>query len=240
MRSRAQNPRVIGALLVIVGLLAGVIAFALNTSAQAQIATDFNLSVTDGGLPAAGGSSDVVVAITPGQSAIAAIGATVAYDETLVAPTACVALVGLGACNLETPGVVNVQTVDAAGWAAPTDLFRLTFTSIALEDAAPLAIAVTEAYDVGGTLIAGETGDGEIIFRIKGDVNCTNTLTIADALFIAQYVVGNRTAVASCPLVDPITEIYAEYADISGEGTITTTDALLVARCTVGNYDCEA
>jgi len=239
MRADASKKTVLLALLAIVGLLAGAFALIAN-SAQAQTVTDFNLSVSSGGLPTSGGSADVTIAITPGQSTIAAVGSTISYDSTLVTPTNCVTLVGLGACNLDTVGEVSVQTVDPSGWASTTDLFRLTFTAVALADTATLDIEVTEAYDVGGTLIAGEVTDGELMFRVNGDVNCSGTRTVADALFIAQFAVGNRTAVTTCPLPDPVTQINTTYADVSGEGNISTLDALRVAQCAVGLFDCEA
>jgi len=227
------------AILAVLALCAGAVAFIISSSAQAQIVTDFNLSISDGGLPAAGGNSDVTLAINPGQSTIAAVGATIGYDSTAVEPTGCVVLVGLGACNLDTAGVVNVQTVDPAGWASATDLFRLSFTSISLSDNTPLTITVTEAYDVASTLIAGVVDDGEIEFRVNGDVNCSGSLSVADSLYIAQFSVGNRVAVTSCPLADPVTEINVKWADVSGNGTISTLDALQIAQCSVGNRDCE-
>jgi len=240
MRAGTSTRRVFVATLATAAVLVGAIAFVISTTAQAQVVTDFNLAITDGGLPAAGGSSDVTLGIDPGQSTIAAVGATVTYDDALVAPTGCVVLVGLGACNLDTAGLVRVQTVDASGWASPTDLFRVTFTSVALVDSTPLTLSVTEAYDVAGTLIAGDVDDGELVFRVNGDVNCTGTRTVSDALFIAQFVVGNRDAATSCPLVDPATELNITWADVNLDGRISTLDALRVAQCTVGLFDCEA
>ena len=239
MSDRLQSYRVPLAIIAALGLFSAAMAVLITSSVQAQVATDFNLSISDGGLPQAGGNSDVTLAINPGDSTIAAIGATVSYDAASIEPTACVVLVGLGACNIDTVGVVNVQTVDPNGWASATDLFRLSFSSLSLGDTTPLDVNVTEAYDVTGTLIGGVVDDGEIIFRLNGDANCSGSVTIADALFVAQFAVQTRNAVSSCPL-DPATEIDTRWADISGDGNISILDALMIAQCAVQSRDCEA
>ena len=77
--------------------------------------------------------------------------------------------------------------------------------------------------------------------RPVGDVSCNNQLTIQDAIFIAQYSVGNRTLSASCPLGDPITEI-GPGGDVNGDGRVSVADAILVAQCAsqVPNEVCPA
>jgi len=70
---------------------------------------------------------------------------------------------------------------------------------------------------------------------MMGDVNCTDTISVSDALFIAQFSVGNRTDFGRCPLDDPATQINAQGADVSGNGNVSIQDALLVAQCAVGN-----
>jgi len=66
------------------------------------------------------------------------------------------------------------------------------------------------------------------------DVNCSGTVNVTDALRIAQFSVGNLTGVNSCPLADPITEIYVGATDVDGNGLANVRDALLIAQCTVG------
>lgn len=63
-----------------------------------------------------------------------------------------------------------------------------------------------------------------------GDVNCDGRISIADALYISQYSVGNRTA-SSCPLADPSTEANAQAADVSGNGSVSVLDAIFIAQC---------
>ena len=67
-----------------------------------------------------------------------------------------------------------------------------------------------------------------------GEVNCSGTLDIVDALLIAQFIVDNRTDVASCPLPNPATDINATSADFNGDGTVTVVDALIISQCDVG------
>ena len=69
---------------------------------------------------------------------------------------------------------------------------------------------------------------------VAGDVDCDRDLTIGDALVIAQFSVGSRTAVGQCPLVDPASTLHANSADINADGVVNVGDALIVARCSVG------
>jgi len=79
----------------------------------------------------------------------------------------------------------------------------------------------------GGTT----TQDLSALRLIMGDVSCDSRLSVRDALFIAQYVVGNRTGATSCP-IDDATEILITTADVNNTGTISVSDALMVAQCT--------
>lgn len=227
----------VGVLLTAVFSLAVTVARP-TAAADAQVTTDFVLSVSTGTIPPSGTSSEVIISIDPGQSAIAAIGATVTIDSALVEVSECVALVGLGVCNTQTPGVVNVQTVDPSGWTAPTELFRLTFLSDALTTDAELEVLVIEAFALDGSQVVGGTADGTLNLALNGDVDCDNIRTVGDALIIAQFVVGLRTA-NTCPLPDPTTQIDLTYADATGDGLLDVGDALQVARCTVGLLDCD-
>ena len=220
------------------GLLMALLTPATTTrSAQAQIVTDFSLQVSTGTITANGDSSDVVVSLAPGQSAIAAVGGIITFDAPAVQVTECVALIGLGVCNTDTPGLVNLQSVDPNGWTSPTDLFRLTFSAQDLATDAALQITLVDAYDLSGTQIAGETVDGNLDLAVNGDVNCDGALTIADALLIAQFVVGLREG-STCPRTAVATQINLDFADVDRNGRLDIADALRAARCTVGVLDC--
>jgi len=66
-----------------------------------------------------------------------------------------------------------------------------------------------------------------------GDVNCDNTLDLGDALIIAQYSVGTRTASTGCP-INTAAQINTTAADLNNNGTIDIGDALTAAQCSVG------
>jgi len=236
LKARKNWIAVVAAIVLCVGLLA-LLPLA-GRSATAQQPTDFALTISDGGLPPAGGTTTIVVSIEPETSAIAAVGALVEYDAAIVQPTACESLVGLGACNIDVEGTINVQTVDPAGWANPTELFSVTFTALALSEDLPVSVQVDSAFDIGGERIAGNVDGGTVTLDLNGDVDCDNVRTVGDALVIAQYVVGIRVE-GSCPLGDPTVEIDLTTADANGDGVLDIGDALQVARCTVGLLTCD-
>jgi hypothetical protein len=66
-----------------------------------------------------------------------------------------------------------------------------------------------------------------------GDVDCDDALTLGDALAVAQYSVGIRAGVASCP-VDLLTQVHLPSSDVDNDGFADLGDALLIAQCTVG------
>jgi len=99
-------------------------------------------------------------------------------------------------------------------------------------------IFISAAYDPNGTyplLIEGTLQNGQKFSYvipvmitegsiIKGDVNGDGSITIVDALFVAQYTVGLR-AFNSQQLA---------AADVNGDGQVTVVDALFIAQYTVG------
>ena len=80
------------------------------------------------------------------------------------------------------------------------------------------------------------------LIPVAGDASCDRVLDINDALLIAQFSVGNRTATNTCPLGEPSNQINTTSVDIDGNGTIDIGDALIVAQCSVGiaNTFCES
>jgi len=216
--------------------LVAVAAFAVATSHDvgAQNATDFALRASVGHLGGPTESTDITITITPNSSAIAAVGALITYDSTVMQATGCDVLIGLGACNVDVAGEVNVQTVDAQGWAAATDLFSVRFTGLSVSGIEPLSILVTEAYAVDTIGIVGDVEDGALVagdYVGRGDVNCDNVVNVIDALFIVQYDVGARTAMNSCSLANPATEMNFARADFNTDGSVDVIDALFVSQC---------
>lgn len=72
-----------------------------------------------------------------------------------------------------------------------------------------------------------------------GDANCSDSITIADAVMVAQHTVGLRDAVTACPLTDPSSQI-SVHADMNDDGNITIADAVAISQCIVGlQQGCE-
>lgn len=65
---------------------------------------------------------------------------------------------------------------------------------------------------------------------IMGDVSCDGTLTIQDAVMIAQYQVSIRAGIQTCP-INGATEMFVPAADINNSGSVTVADAVIVAQC---------
>lgn len=218
--------------LSLAAVLVSVVATGDDVGAQA--ATDFELSASVSHLGGPTESTDITITISPNSSAIAAVGALISYDSSAMQATACSVLIGLGACNVDVAGEINVQTVDAAGWASETDLFSVSFTGVAVSGIEPLTISVTEAYAVDTIEIVGEVENGAIVagdYPSRGDVNCDNFVDVIDALFIVQYDVTVREPLTSCPLPNPTDEMNLTRGDFNQDGFVDVIDALFIAQC---------
>lgn len=94
-----------------------------------------------------------------------------------------------------------------------------------------LVLCLFTVLAVASTLIAPAPAHAQGDEATFGDVNCDARRDIVDALVIAQYVVGNRSESAGCPLADPAAQIDVSLADINSDGEINIVDALELARC---------
>ena len=68
----------------------------------------------------------------------------------------------------------------------------------------------------------------------RGDVNCDSNMDVVDALLIAQLAVGNRFAVARCPIPNVISEANPSVGDLNFDARTDIVDALLISQCAVG------
>lgn len=65
----------------------------------------------------------------------------------------------------------------------------------------------------------------------RGDVDCSTTFTIADALALAHYLAGSRTDAATCPLPEPATQVDLGNADLNDDGAINADDVRRMLGC---------
>lgn len=196
---------------------------------------DFELSVTSTVI-LDGQTGDVALIVAPGASAAAALEGSIDYDAGELTAVSCEPVEPVASCNIDTAGSVLFTAIDPQGWTAETTLVTVTFENTGLA-AGEASLTVSTVIAVDGNLGALTPGvvPGVVSTVTHGDVNCDNAVTIVDALLIAQFSVGNRTGVNSCPLGDPITQILEPTIDVNCDGSASIVDALLIAQYSVGN-----
>lgn len=69
---------------------------------------------------------------------------------------------------------------------------------------------------------------------VDGDPSCDRSVSIADAVLVAQFIVGVRSGEQSCPLTNSGSGLNAASADTNDDGSITIADAVIIAQCTAG------
>lgn len=129
-----------------------------------------------------------------------------------------------GAYRLSVTSVPTGHAVTRVG--DPDQLVRNDFS--------PFTVTTSDFVIVQGdvTLVhLGLTPSGLNPFVDVANTNCDGSLSIVDALVIAQYAVGVRSDVDTCPVSDPANEIRAQHGDINLNGRTDIVDALLVAQC---------
>lgn len=220
---------VLGLVLAATGWSAG-----LMPQAEAQ-GGDFELSLSSAVI-LDGLSGDVTLSVSPGASEAAAISGTVTYNDAELTATGCAPIVPVASCNVDTPGEVKYTAIDPQGWSVTTELITITFENIGLgAGESGLTITTTTAVDAAASDVTADFVPGVVSTVTHGDVNCDNTVTVVDALLIAQFSVGNRTGVSTCPLGDPLTQILEPTIDVNCDNSSTIVDALLIAQYAVGN-----
>jgi len=186
-------------------------------------------------------NSSVALAI-PGGAASVNLAATWPYEVTNLVTFAEGRVADI---NLEVFGVADgCEAVSVQQSRSPIDnveYLRLVdplaadrYTVVVTNEsdfAAEVALAWTS--EPGGTMLQPGTCPGATQAPL-GEVTCDNVVDVGDALAIAQYVAGERVAVAACPLPDPATGIVLDRADVNVDGAIDGDDAALVLTCLVG------
>ncbi|MEM7093383.1 MAG: choice-of-anchor V domain-containing protein [Actinomycetota bacterium] len=160
-----------------------------------------------------------------------------------------------------TAGGLNVSVSDQAGTLIPDNVeTRLSsdqithtaakafvdgFASFTFQWTAPVEAGDVVIYAAGLSSDGSGDTDGDGVANaslqvavtappVLGDVNCSGEANIVDALFIAQFEVGNRSDGGVCPLTDPTSELVLGQADVNNDNNANIVDALLIAQCDTG------
>jgi hypothetical protein len=160
----------------------------------------------------------------------------ISYDPAVVDPVDCNANpegdLDLGFCNFDFErDDVNPDTIRVGGFRASEgatgdlSLADITFRGVGSSGSQSLlALSVVEFADTSQQPIPATTEDGTITIGVQGDANGNGSVTMVDAMLIAQCVVG----LIDCGSIDQA------MADVNCSGTVTMVDAMLVAQYVVG------
>lgn len=121
----------------------------------------------------------------------------------------------------------NGGIVRIAGWCVPTvDLLTLdVIFNVVGEGKSILQIEVLDLVDSQREPVEYSVSNGTFstIKELKGDVTLDGKVTIGDAMYIAQYLIGIRD----------INDIQLDCADVSKDGVISIVDAMYIAQSLV-------
>lgn len=122
---------------------------------------------------------------------------------------------------------ILVTTSEVPGPSGDLLLASIVFHAVAGNGAqTPLDLEVIELAHSDGSAVAHLAQDGLLRVRgLLGDVNGDGRVTGVDALFISQYVVGNRQP----------TDLILDNADVNRDGRVSGVDALFISQHVVGN-----
>lgn len=201
---------------------------ALRARGVVAVAASGNQSLATMGAPAClsnvisvGASADIVGQPEFGQ--VAAV-SNVSTVTDVVAPGLQIQTTQAGSTSTYVQGT-SFSTAIVSACAA---LFKESglFTASAIENR--LRTSSTIAPNPGGRALP--LVDCAVSERPGGNVNCDGGLDIVDALVIAQFVVGNRIDVASCPIA-ATGQINATQGDLNRDSFVDIVDALLISQC---------
>lgn len=156
---------------------------------------------------------------------------TLSYDPTVVQ----IGNVTAGDVGTPTPSIDNTAgtaTITAYVSTAIGPDSPITFANVELlavgndGESSPLTLEVTTLADVDGTPVPATTESGVFtISGLRGDANDDGMINVVDAMFVAQYVVGNRDA----------SDLNMANADANLGGTVDVVDAMFIAQYVVGS-----
>jgi len=158
--------------------------------------------------------------------------ATVAlsYDPAVVHITSVAAGdVGTPIANIDN--TAGTATIAAYVSTATEPDSPITFANLELlavgssGETSPLTLGVTTLTEADGTSVSATTESGVFtISGLRGDANDDGVVNVVDAMFVAQYAVGNRDA----------STLNMANADANLDGDVNVVDAMFIAQYAVG------
>lgn len=121
-----------------------------------------------------------------------------------------------------------VVTGDVPGASGDFLLASLRLEAVgAVGDASILSVTVEQLADTAGEAITPELLDGSFQVGLPGDSSGDGEVTGVDAMFIMQYVAGNR----------PGEDLHLGLLDLDGDGQVTGVDAMFIMQFVTGNRE---
>jgi hypothetical protein len=135
-------------------------------------------------------------------------------------------------CNIDNvAGTASCTAFDAVGASGVVNVARLTFLVISATGPEAVIVTAGPLFDTASNALTACTPSfTQVIAVACGDVNQSDTLTITDALRIAQFQVG---------LIDCTGLLNFSLCDALPDGQCSIGDALVIAQCSVGLNSCE-
>ena len=131
------------------------------------------------------------------------------------------------ATNLTIPGEIRIAMAGATGVSGNGDLLKITFQLTGADgETANVSLTQIAINDV----VVGCIQNGSILITdsLCGDVNENDRVDIGDAMFIAQYLVGNRDA----------SSLNLNLGNVNVNDRVDIGDPMFIAQYLVGNRDC--
>jgi hypothetical protein len=155
---------------------------------------------------------------------------TLSYDPGVVQITDVTAGdVGTPTANINnTAGtaIIAAYVSTVTGPDSPITFANLELTAVGSSgESSPLTLEVATLADANGLPVDATAESGVFTIGLRGDANGDGSVTIVDAMFVAQYTVGNRDA----------SELNMVNADASLDGMVDVIDAMFIAQYVVGS-----
>jgi len=203
----------------------GVVAYNTTVTRSVSTTNKSQISIADG-------SGDATLPIiVSNASNVGSVDVTLKFDPTAVTVTGVSD--GDMDCtytNLEhvSEGWIRVGAIqgDNQGLSGQFTLLNVDFESVSSDSTCPLEILVTTFKDATPECAKLEhtTSNGTYTSAKSGDSNGDDTVDIADAAYIAKYVIG----IAGYEQIDE------DAADVNGDGKVDMSDSMYLTKHVIG------